>query len=202
MSGATPPEQSSPVPRNSKLKKLESRITAARNALDWTTLSGLLQQHVADSGRESIGGSYRFSHYTTSYVLARIDILLFGERDGGLPEVLKFVNEILPTANDKVLLCIIASVHWCAGAQVRPVANVMLNTCSCVTFCAGTGAVLAAAEAHGVRLAATQRHRRLQLLCRSLRLETDAAELRCQTLVVLQPGSSRLQSSRCAQHAR
>jgi hypothetical protein len=124
MSGAIPPEQSSPVPRNSKLKKLESRITAARNALDWTTLSALLQQHVADSGRESIGGSYRFSHYTTSYVLARIDMLLFGERDGGLPEVLKFVNEILPTANDKVLLCIIGSVHWCAGAQVRPVSNV------------------------------------------------------------------------------
>ena len=119
MSGVIPPEQSSPNPRNSKLKKLEPRIIAARNAQDWTALSALLQQHVADSGRESIGGTSRFSQYTTAYVLARIDMLLFGERDGGLVEVLRFVTEMLSATNDRVLHCIIGSIHWCAGAQVR-----------------------------------------------------------------------------------
>jgi hypothetical protein len=124
MSGAVPPENSSPVPRNAKLKKLEPRIAAARNSLDWTALSGLLQQHVADAGRESLGGSSR--QYTTAYMLARIDMHVFGERDGGLVEAVKFVNELLPLVNDRVLQCIIGAVHWCAGAQVR----VFLCPCS------------------------------------------------------------------------
>ncbi len=119
MSGVVPPEQSSPVPRNSRLKKLEPRIIAARNAQDWSALSGLLQQHVADSGRESMGGTSRLSQYSTAYVVARIDMLLFGERDGGLVEVLKFVTEMLSATNDRMLHCIIGSIHWCAGAQVR-----------------------------------------------------------------------------------
>ncbi len=118
MSAVVPPEQSSPVPRNSKLKKLEPRIIAARNAQDWTSLSGFLQQHVADSGRESVGGASRSAQYTTAFILARIDMLLFGERDGGLPEALKFANEMLSLTNDRVFLCIFGSIHWCAGAQV------------------------------------------------------------------------------------
>jgi hypothetical protein len=119
MSGAVPPEHSSPVPRNSKLKKLEPRITAARNSLDWAALSSLLQQHVTDSGRESIGGSSRGSHFTTTYMLARVDMLVIGERDGGLVEAVKFVNEVLTITNDRVLICICGSVLWCAGAQVH-----------------------------------------------------------------------------------
>ena len=122
MSGAVPPEHSSPVPRNAKLKKLEPRIAAARNSLDWTALSGLLQQHVTDAGRESLGGSSR--QYTTAYILARIDMHVFGERDGGLVEAVKFVNELVSLTNDRVLQCIIGSVHWCAGFQVLAVAFV------------------------------------------------------------------------------
>ncbi len=119
MSGAVPPEHASPVPRNSKLKKLEPRITAARNSLDWIALSGLLQQHVADSGRESLGGVSRGSQLTTAYMLARVDMLLIGEREGGLFEAVKFVNEVLTATNERVLICICGSVLWCAGAQVH-----------------------------------------------------------------------------------
>jgi hypothetical protein len=134
MSGAVPPEHASPVPRSSKLKKLEPRITAARNSLDWSALSGLLQQHVTDSGRESVGGTSRVSHLTTTYTLARVDMLLIGERDGGLGEAVKFVNEVLTATNDKVLICICGSVLWFAGAQVRRSAHAILMPPSCVTF--------------------------------------------------------------------
>ncbi len=118
MSLAVPPEHSSPVPRNAKLKKLEPRIIAARNSQDWTALSGLLQQYLSDSGRESTGGPSRSSQATTAYILARIDLLVFGERDGSLAEAVKFVNEMLLTTNDRMLLCIFGCVNWCAGAQV------------------------------------------------------------------------------------
>jgi hypothetical protein len=124
MSGAVPPEHSSPVPRNAKLKKLEPRITAARNALDWSTLSSLLQQHVTDSRRESLGGNSRVSHLTTAYTLARVDMHLTGERDGGLGEAVKFVNEALASTSDKVLICICGAVYWFAGMQVRCNADV------------------------------------------------------------------------------
>lgn len=66
-----------------------------------------------------MGGTSRLSQYSTAYVVARIDMLLFGERDGGLVEVLKFVTEMLSATNDRMLHCIIGSIHWCAGAQVR-----------------------------------------------------------------------------------
>lgn len=135
MSLAVPPEHSSPVPRNAKLKKLEPRIAAARNSQDWTALSGLLQQYIADSGRESAGGSSRSSQFTTAYILARVDLLIFGERDGGLAEAVKFVNEMLPTTNDKMLQCIFGSVNWCAGAQVFASRYHHARDISLVTLC-------------------------------------------------------------------